>query len=221
VTNAPQWSASFCYPKGLSAGVAAFPGRNFQLTMTPWMMQTISGIADNFLRQVMINKDTHVQKVPQWFGETIGFWDGTTLVTHTANIQGWTLTHSMFETSDKLETIETWKPALDASGKFIGLITKPSSMIPTLSCSGACLIPVCASRDARRSEPQVYLYRVCEQHSKHDGRPTQLTNADPRFVDYYGRPWAKNWKVFRGGWDKPEGELPRKFSTFSNRERNR
>ena len=27
----------------------------------------------------------------------------------------------MFETSDKLETVETFKPALDASGKFIGL----------------------------------------------------------------------------------------------------
>src|SRR6185295_4379093 len=122
VTNAPQWSASFCYPEGFTRWWAA-PSQagNFQLTMTPWMMQTISGIADNFLRQVMVGKEQHVQKVPQWFGETIGFWDGTTLVTHTANIQGWTLTHSMFETSNKLETVETWKPALDASGSFIGL----------------------------------------------------------------------------------------------------
>ncbi len=37
----------------------------------------------------------------------------------------------------------------------------------------------------------------------------QVTNADPRFVDYYGRPWAKNWeKYFEVGWDKPEAELP-------------
>ena len=36
-----------------------------------------------------------------------------------------------------------------------------------------------------------------------DGRPTQLTAADPRYVDYYGRPWAKNWeKYFEAGWDK-------------------
>jgi hypothetical protein len=25
-----------------------------------------------------------------------------------------------------------------------------------------------------------------------DGRPTRTTAADPRFVDYYGRPWPKN-----------------------------
>ena len=42
-----------------------------------------------------------------------------------------------------------------------------------------------------------------------DGRPKQVTNADPRFVDYYGRPWAKNWeKYFEAGWDKPQDELP-------------
>ena len=69
---------------------------NFQMTVTPWMVQTVSGIADNFLRQVMIGKEQHVQKVPQWYGETIGFWDGTTLVAWTAKVQGWTLTHSMF-----------------------------------------------------------------------------------------------------------------------------
>src|SRR5438128_4107107 len=68
-----------------------------------------------------IGKNEHVQKVPQWWGETVGFWDGTTLVTWTANVQAWTLSHSMFEFSGSLETVETYKPALDASGKFIGL----------------------------------------------------------------------------------------------------
>ena len=42
-----------------------------------------------------------------------------------------------------------------------------------------------------------------------DGQPKQTTAADPRFVDYYGRPWAKNWeKYFEAGWDKPQDELP-------------
>ena len=115
VTNAPQWSASFCWPEGFIRWWSQ-PSQagNFQLTMTPWNVQFLSGIADNFLRQVMVGKTAHVQKVPQWYGETIGFWDGTTLVTWTANIQAWQLSHAMFETSDKLETIETFKPALDA-----------------------------------------------------------------------------------------------------------
>ena len=88
VDNAPQWEASFCYPEGFMRWWAqASQGGNFQLTMTPWQVQFLSGIAANFLRQVLIGKE-HVQKVPQWYGETVGFWDGTTLVTWTANVQG-------------------------------------------------------------------------------------------------------------------------------------
>ena len=58
--------------------------------MTPNQVQFLSGIADNFLRQVLVGQK-HVQKVPQWYGETVGFWDGDTLVAWTANVQGWTL----------------------------------------------------------------------------------------------------------------------------------
>lgn len=214
VTNAPQWSASFCYPEGFTRWWAA-PSQagNFQLTMTPWMMQTISGIADNFLRQVMIGKETHVQKVPQWFGETIGFWDGTTLITHTANIQGWTLTHSMFENSDKMETVEIWKPALDADGKFIGLDHEAVFYDPD-----AFVAPVRATyRFARRAtmdDPnRRYTYIECLSNIQNtNGRPSQLTNSDPRFVDYYGRPWAQNWeKNFEVGWDKPNTDLPKEI----------
>ena len=32
---------------------------------------------------------------------------------------------------------------------------------------------------------------------------------DPRYIDYYGRPWAKNWeKYFEQGLEKPDSELP-------------
>jgi hypothetical protein len=43
-----------------------------------------------------------------------------------------------------------------------------------------------------------------------NGKPGQLPPGDPRYVDYYGRPWAKNWeKYFEAGWDKPEdSDLP-------------
>lgn len=210
VTNAPQWNASFCYPEGFIRWWSQ-PSQagNFQLTMTTWQVQMISGIADNFLRQVMIGKQ-HVQKVPQWWGETVGFWDGTTLVTWTANIQGWTLTHSMFETSDKLETVETFKPAYDAAGKFIGLDHEAIFYDPE-----AFVAPVRASyrfvRAATTDDPnRRYTYIECLSNIVNDnGRPKQLTNADPRYVDYYGRPWAKNWeKYFEAGWDKPQDDLP-------------
>ena len=212
VTNAPQWNASFCYPEGFIRWWAQ-PSQagNFQLTMTTWQVQMLSGIADNFLRQVMIGKEQHVQKVPQWYGETIGFWDGTTLVTWTAKIQGWTLTHAMFETSDKLETVETFKPAYDAQGKFVGLDHEAIFYDPE-----AFVAPVRASyRFARRATPddpnRRYTFIECLSNIQNvNGRPQQLTAADPHFVDYYGRPWAKDWeKYFEVGWDKPQDDVPK------------
>jgi len=210
VTNAPQWSASFCWPEGFIRWWSQ-PSRagDFQLTMTTWQVQFISGIADNFLRQVAIGRQ-HVQKVPQWFGETVGFWDGTTLVTWTANIQGWQLSHAMFETSDKLETVETFKPVLDASGRFVGLDHEAIFYDPD-----AFVAPVRASYRFQRigtpDDPnRRYTYIECLSNIFNtDGRPKQTTAADPRFVDYYGRPWAKNWeKYFEAGWDKPEDDVP-------------
>ena len=58
--------------------------------------------------------------VPRWYGETIGFWDGDTLITWTSNIQGWKV-HSAFEYSNKMQTIEIYTPNRDAVGKFLGL----------------------------------------------------------------------------------------------------
>ena len=214
VTNAPQWNASFCYPEGFIRWWSQ-PSQagNFQLTMSTWNVQFLSGIADNFLRQVMVGKEQHVQKVPQWYGETIGFWDGTTLVTWTANIQGWTLTHSMFETSDKMETVETFRSAYDASGKFVGLDQEAIFYDPD-----AFVAPVRASyRFARRATAEDpnrrYTFIECLSNIQNvNGRPTQLSPDDPHFVDYYGRPWAKNWeKYFEAGWDKPQDELPKEI----------
>jgi hypothetical protein len=210
VTNAPQWSASFCWPEGFIRWWSQ-PSRagDFQLTMTMWNVQFISGIADNFLRQVMVGKQAHVQKTPQWFGETIGFWDGTTLVTWTSNIQAWQLSHAMFESSPQMQTIETWKPAMQ-DGKFVGLEHETIFYDPE-----AFVVPVRASfRFNRIATPDAperrYSYIQCLSNIFNtNGRPGQVTNADPRFVDYYGRPWAKNWeKFFEAGWDKPEEELP-------------
>jgi hypothetical protein len=213
VDNAPQWEASFCYPEGFMRWWAqASQGGNFQLTMTPWQVQFLSGIAANFLRQVLIGKE-HVQKVPQWYGETVGFWDGTTLVTWTANVQAWTLSHSMFEYSDKIETVETYKPAYDASGKFLGLdhevvFYDPEAFVQPLHATYRFVRQATSDDPSRR-----FTYIECLSNLRNtNGRPTQLTSADPRYIDYYGRPWAQNWeKYFEAGWDKPQDTLPQEI----------
>jgi len=212
VNNAPQWNASFCYPEGFMRWWSqASAGGNFQLTMNANQVQFLSGLAANFLRQVLIGKE-HVQKVPQWYGETIGFWDGTILITWTSNIQGWTLSHSMFEFSDKLQTIETYSPIYN-NGAFVGLdheavFYDPDAFVAPLH------LTMRFNRVAGLDNPtRRYTYIECLSNLRNvDGRPSQLTAASDRFIDYYGRPWAKNWeKYFEVGWDKPQDDLPQEI----------
>jgi len=211
VDNSAQWNASFCYPEGFMRWWAGPSGAtSFQLTVTPWMVQFLSSSADNFVRQVMLGKTSHVQKVPQWYGETIGFWNGTTLISWTARVQPWTLTHSLFEFSDKMETIEIVKPTLDDRGTFTGISHETIFYDPE-----AFVAPVRATMLIRRARTTDdanarFSFVECLSNIRNvNGRPTQLTPGDPDFVDYYGRPWAKNWeKHFEKGWDKPQEELP-------------
>jgi hypothetical protein len=213
VDNAPQWNASFCYPEGFMRWWSqASQGGNFQLVTNVNQVQFLSGIAANFLRQVLIGKE-HVQKVPQWYGETVGFWNGTTLVTWTAHVQAWTISHSMFEYSDKLETIETYAPAYDASGKFVGLdheavFYDPDAFVAPLHLTMRFLRQATLDNAARR-----YTYIECLSNLRNvNGRPVQLSPDSDRFIDYYGRPWAKNWeKYLEVGWEKPQDDLPKKI----------
>jgi hypothetical protein len=203
VNNSPQWNASFCYPEGfLRWWIQA--GGGFTLSTNVSQYQFLAGTADNFLRQVMIGRQ-HALKVPQWYGETVGFWDGTTLVAWTANVQGWTLTHSMFDFSDSMETIETWKPTTDASGKLAldheVVFYDPVAFVEPLHANYRYVRQEGLDNPERR-----YTYLACLSNLRNrNGIPTQLTVGDPEFIDYYGRPWAQNWeKNFEVGWDKPE-----------------
>jgi hypothetical protein len=46
---------------------------------------------------------------PEWFGESVGFWDGDELVIYTKNIRGWMFGTTLPEYSDELQTVERWK----------------------------------------------------------------------------------------------------------------
>ena len=210
VTNAKQWSASFCWPEGLIRWWSmSSRGGNFELSITPTRVEFLSGVADNFLREVHIGGH-HVQKVPQWYGETVGFWDGDTLVTWTANVQGWSQ-HTMFEFSNRFETVETYKPIKDASGALVGLRHEaiwydPEALVQPVRVKDQFL------RRAMPGDPEArYTLIECLSNIRNvNGHPVQLTKDDPAFVDYYGRPWAQNWeKWFEQGWEKPEsGQAP-------------
>ena len=204
VSNAPQWMAAFCYPEGFMRWWAEASLNDIEVLVTPNQVQFLTGVADNFLRKVLIGQK-HVQQVPQWYGETVGFWNGNTLVAWTKNVIPWTLSHSMFEFSDQLQTIEVFTPSADGKQIIVdSTLYDPQAfkrpfheVTPWNRQSGI------EDKDAR------YTLIECRVQSTivngPDGRPTQLIPTDEGFIDYFGRPWADNWeKHFEQGWKKPE-----------------
>ena len=181
VSNSPQWSASFCYPEGLMRWWSQ-PGPSgvFEVMMNPNQVQFLSGTAGNLLRRVLIGRK-HVQQVPQWFGETVGFWNGNTLIAWTANVQGWNLTHNMFEYSDSMEIIEAFRPSAD--GRTItweATFYDPEAFVrPVHAVTILNLNKGLDDADTRHT------YVECRVASTivngPDGRPVQLTFGDPGY----------------------------------------
>jgi hypothetical protein len=202
VSNAPQWMASFCYPEGLMRWWYVWGIRDMEVLMTPNQVQLLGGVADNFIRKVLINQE-HVQLLPQWYGETVGFWDGETLVAWTANVQGWTMSHSMMEYSSSLEVIEVIRRAEDGTGLVVeATFYDPEAFVRPLH------IVTPWTRTGGIDSERRYNFVECRVESGivlgPDGRPSQLTPLDEGFIDFLGRPWAQNWeKFFEQGWERP------------------
>jgi len=210
VNNSKQWNASFCYPEGfIRLWAGASQASNFELTMTPYKVEFMGGVADNFFREVLIGRQ-HVQVVPQWYGETVGFWDGDTLVAWTADIQPWNQ-HTMFEFSAQMQAVETFKPVYDKAHKFIGIDHEAVWYDPDALKQPVRLMERYLRIAPPNSPKARFTFIECLSNIKNvDGRPKQLTKGDPGYVDYYGRPWAQNWEEwFEKGWDKPDDtEVP-------------
>ncbi len=204
VNNSPQWNASFCYPEGLMRWWSEFAVRDIEVLVTPYQVQFVSGVADNFLRKVLVGAE-HAQLVPQWYGETVGFWDGDTLVAWTANVQGWTLSHSMFEYSGALEIIEIIRP--NESGD--GIVVEATFYDSEAFVRPLHVVTPWNHTAAPDDAEQRYTFIECRTMSQivngPDGRPTQRIFLDEEYIDFYNRPWAKNWaQYFEQDWTRPD-----------------
>ena len=184
---------------------------------TPERVQLMASSAENFIRHFNIGRRFELrggvprlgQDVPRWFGESIAFWDGDTLITWTSNIQGWKV-HSAFEYSNKMQTIEIYTPNRDRSGKFLGLNHEAVFYDPE-----ALVEPVRIVRNYVKTsgydqgDPYVFIDCVQTIFSL-EGRSTPVspgTVIQYEVPDMYGRPWAYIWeKYFEQGMEKPEGE---------------
>jgi len=214
-SNAAQFSLMFCRPEGLLRWWSG-PGGPSQLDVmvVPGRVQFLGG-TDNALRHVQVDRTFNLKgavpnlgaEVPSWLGETVGFWDGDTLITWTSNIQGW-FTHSSWEYSNKMQLIEIWTPRRFADGRFAGLEHET-----VFYDADAFVQPV---RDVRFFSRRGDLTNAPPFHLEHcnqtifvgdDGRGTQVppgTTIQYKVRDLYDRPWARIWEeYFEKGMKRP------------------
>jgi hypothetical protein len=146
--------------------------------------------------------------VPQWVGETVGFWDGDALITWTSNIQGW-INHGGMEFSDLMQSIEIYTPRRDGSGKLIGLKHEI-----VLYDEEALVDPVrivhALDREAELSEGEPFEIIECVASIfPVEGRATPLppdATFEYTLPDTYARPWAKIWERYHEeGMARPTG----------------
>jgi hypothetical protein len=216
-SNAPQWPGSYCWPEGFMRRLAQYGGGRINLVMTPDLVLDMRNAAKTLITQIHIGREFTEgdgvprlgPAVPQWFGETIGFWDGEALITWTSNVQGW-INHGGFEFSNDLQSIEIYTPRKDGSGKLVGIkhevvlydheaLAEPVRIVQTWDKLGA----------LNANEPFVYM--ECIPHIfPIDGVATPVSPGatfEHRYLDMYGRPWAQVWERYHEqGMERPEGE---------------
>ena len=169
-------------------------------------------VARNFIQSVYVGREFNMEDVesggvprlgaavPRWYGDTIGFWDGESLITWTSNIQGWKA-HSAFEWSNKLQTIEIYTPNRDEDGNFLGLNHET-----ILYDEEAFVEPLRIVRNFQKindyddADATPYVFIECVQTIfPIEGRSTPVspgTTIDYTVPDMYGRPWAQIWQQY-------------------------
>ncbi len=220
-TNKPQWPAQYCWPEGFMRRWHEFAVWEHHIMVTPSLVQILGGMARNFITNIHIGREFNMDgavprlgaDVPRWYGETIGFWDEDTLITWTSNIQGWK-THSAFEHSNKMQTVEIYTPNRDKDGKFLGLNHEAIFYDPE-----ALMEPVRIIRNYVKTsgfeEGDPYVFVECVQTIfPIDGTGTPIapgTVFEYQVPDMYGRPWAQIWEYY---WEQ-DMEQPEKEDIFS------
>ena len=215
--RAAQWSAMLCRPEGFMRWWSGPGGPgSLDVTVTPSRVQFLGG-SGNAIRNVHVDRGFDLSgavprlgaDVPRWMGETVGFWDGAALITWTSNIQGW-FTHSSWEYSSKLQTIEIFTPRVDSQGKLLGLEHEAVFYDEEALVEPVRNVRFLARQGGFNDVPPNNLTHCNQTFFVVNGRATPLApgaEIQYRVEDLYGRPWAAVWEeYFEQGMQRPKGE---------------
>jgi hypothetical protein len=217
VDNAPLWPAQFCWPDGFTRLFSRQAHLAMDFVTTPERVQLMASSADNFIRHFNIGRKFDLtgavprlgQDVPRWFGESIGFWDGDTLITWTSNVVPW-ITHGVFEFSRQMQTVEIFSPRRGPDGELAGIEHEIVLYDKEALAQPLRLIQV-HIKTAGLEDVDPFVYARCIQTIfPVDGRPKPLTpgvTIEYTVPDMYGRPWAQIWeRYFEKDMKRPEEE---------------
>jgi len=218
-SNSPQWPGSYCWPEGFMRRFAQYGGGGrTNLVVTPDLVLDIRNAAKTLVTQIHIGRQFTEDDggpprlgaaVPQWTGETVGFWDGEALVSWTSNLQGW-INHGGSEYSNNLQTIEIYTPRKDASGALIGIrheavlydvdvFVDPVRIVQLLNRVGG--LGENDPFNVIECVPQIFPIK---------GVATPVSPGsrfEYEYPDIFGRPWAQIWeKYHEHGMKRPEPE---------------
>lgn len=127
-----SWGANaFCLPGGFMTALVEAQ----EFIATPdrvWILG--AGNNRNYTRWIYTDDSGHTDpdfQYPKWHGESIGFWDGDTLIVHTDQIRGWK--GGLTEFTDALETVERYRRVGDTIEGEITLYDEEVYVIPVYS----------------------------------------------------------------------------------------
>ena len=212
--NVAHWPSQYCWPEGFMRRWHEAATWEWDVMVTPNMVQILAGVARNFITNIHVGRTFNETgpiprlgtDVPRWYGETVGFWDHDALITWTSNIQGW-FAHGAFEISNKMQTVEIYSPNRDASGKFIGLNHEAIFYDPEALAQPIRIIRNYIKMSGfEQGDPYVYIECIPTIYPL-NGKATPVSpgqHLDYQVPDMYGRPWAQMWEQYNEqGLEKP------------------
>ena len=217
VNNAPLWPAQFCWPDGFMRVFSRQAHLSMDFVTTPERLQLMASSADNFIRHFNVGRTFDTSgavprlgaDVPRWFGESVAFWDGDTLITWTSNVIPW-ITHGVFEHSAQMQTVEIFSPRFGPAGELAGIEHEIVFYDQEALAVPLRLIQVHIKvGDIDEIDPFIYA-RCIQTIFPINGRPQPLSpgvTIDYTVPDMFGRPWAQIWeRYFEEGMERPEGD---------------
>jgi hypothetical protein len=219
--SSPQWPGTYCWPEGFMRRFAQYGANRINLVIAPDLVLDMRNSAKTLITQIHIGRDFDESgdvprlgpAVPQWFGETIGHWDGKALVTWTSNIQAW-MNHGAAEYSGKLQSVEIYTPIKDAGGKLTG-IKHEAVLYDEESLVQPVRIVQTWQRTGRLNENDPLVYMECVPNIFPVEGAAVPAHPGKRFEyelpDMYNRPWAQIWEKYR----EPGMQRPAEEDLFS------